>query len=167
MIGTLPLPKEHLTTWTQAQKIEARETPGLDVCIKAIPDSLVAIATTAATATTAITTTATAARAFFARLGHVNSEGAAIHFLAVQGLDGFVGFLGGPHGDKTKTARTAGFPVHHQVGFGDRAMLGERVIQVVFGGIEGKVSHIQFIAHMMLYGPTNRHFLQTVPERRV
>ena len=135
-----------------AQKIEARKNQA-SMWVKTIlvtaATATAATAVTTAAAAVFTTTAAAAARALFARLGDVDGKGAAIHFLAVQGFNGFVGFLDGTHGDKTKPARTAGFPVHHQVGFSDRAMRGERVIQVVFGGIEGKVSNIQFIAHVM------------------
>src|ERR1022692_585364 len=127
--------------------------------------------TTATTATTAVFTTTTAAAAaggaLFARLGHVNREGATANFLAVQSGNGLLRFFGGAHGDEPKSARTTGFPVHQQIGFSNRAMRAKRVLQVVFGGVEGKISYKQFITHVMLYCPTNRHFLQTVPERRV
>jgi hypothetical protein len=46
-------------------------------------------------------------------------------------------------------------------------MCAESVLEVIFSGVEGKISYIQFIAHMMFYCPTTRYFLQTVPERRV
>src|SRR6185503_2082258 len=126
----------------RAQKNEARK----DQASMKVKAGLVATATAAAITTAAaavFTATATTASALFARLGHVDGQSAAVHFPAVQGFNGLVGFLDGAHGDKSKTARTSGFPVHHQVGFSDRAMRGERVIQVVFGGVEGKVSDIQ------------------------
>ena len=50
-------------------------------------------------------------------------------------------------------ARPAGGPVHHQVGFSDRAVGGERILQIVFGGVEGKVSNKQFTTHVMFYCP--------------
>ena len=133
------------------------------------PSGLVAITTATAAAavfpTTAAATAATAA--FFARFGNVDGQGAAAQILAIHRFDGLLRFLGGAHGDEAKPAGTAGFPVHHQVGFSDRAMRAKRSVQVVFSGIEGKISHKQFITHVMFYCPTNRYFLQTVPERRV
>src|SRR5688572_3972484 len=131
----------------ETQKAE----PGFTELRPEIQNGLVAIA---ATATAVFTpTTATTARALFTGFGNVDGEGATIHFLAVHGCDGFLRLFGGTHGDETKATRTAGFTVHHQVGFGDRAMRSECVIQVVFGGVEGKVSHKQFTAHMMFYCP--------------
>ena len=119
-----------------------------------------------ATATAATITTA-ATRALFAWFSDVHREGAAMQFPAIQGFDGFLRFIARTHGHKTKAAGAIGHAIHHQVSFGDRAMRGERVLQVVFGGIEGKISDKQFITHVMFYCPTNRDFPQTVPERRV
>src|SRR6266446_8002867 len=125
------------------------------------PKDLVAITTAAAVFTAA------AAGAFLARLGDVDRQSAAIHLFAIEGCDGLLRLFGGAHGHEAEPAGTLGRAIHHQVGFSDRAMRGERVLQVVFGGIEGKVSNKQFITHVMLYCPTNRYFLGTVPERRV
>jgi hypothetical protein len=43
---------------------------------------------------------------------------------------------------------------------------GKRVLEVVLGGVEGKVSNKQFITHVMFHCPESL-FFQTVPERRV
>ena len=59
------------------------------------------------------------------------------------------------HGHETKAAGAVGHAIHHQVGFGDRAVRRKGVLQVVFGGIEGKISYKQFITHVMFYCPTN------------
>src|ERR1700690_812024 len=100
----------------------------------------VAIATAAAAvSTTTAPPPPAAAGALFPRLGHVDCEGAAAQLRAIQRADGFLRLLGGVHGDEAKTAGTAGGPVHHQVGFHDRAVRGKRVLQVVFGGVEGKI----------------------------
>src|SRR5208282_3665274 len=92
-------------------------------------------------------TAAAAGRTLFAGLGGIDGEGAAVNGLAVEGGGGFLGLLGGAHGDEGEPAGTAGGPVHHQVGFQDGAMGGEGVLQVVFCGVEGKVSDKQFIVH--------------------
>jgi len=64
---------------------------------------LTAWAAASATSATSAMTTA-ARRAIFARTGFIDSQGAALNFLACQGLDrGFCPF-GRRHGDKTKTA---------------------------------------------------------------
>ena len=49
----------------------------------------------------------------------------------------------------------------------DRPVRREGVLEVVFGGVDGKVSNKQFIAHVMFYSPTNRRSSQTVPDCRV
>src|SRR5665213_2354877 len=106
--------------------------------------NLVAFATTAAaTATAEFTATAAAAAggAFFARAGDVDRQRATVHVLAVHAFDGLLGLFGGTHGHKTKAARAVGHAIHHQVGFSDRAKRGERVLQVVFSGIEEKISY--------------------------
>ena len=113
---------------------------------------LVPIAAAAATvlAVAAATTTAAAAeRTLLTGPGDVDGERASINGLAVEGLDGLLGLFGRAHGDETEPAGTASGPVQHQVGFHDRAVRGERVLQVVFGGVEGKVSYEQFITHVM------------------
>src|SRR5207245_8399564 len=51
---------------------------------------------------------------------------------------------------ESKATGSTGRAIHHQVGLGDRAMRGERVLQVVFSGVEGKVSHKQFITHFRI-----------------
>ena len=114
---------------------------------------LITVATTAAAAAAAAVTAAAAAvftttaaataagRTFFTGLGHVDSEGASIDGLAVHAFDRLLGFFGGTHGDETEAARTAGGAIHHQIGFGDRTERGKRVLEVVFSGIEGKISN--------------------------
>src|SRR5258706_4410585 len=104
----------------------------------ASPTTAAAAAGTAAVFTT--TAAAAAGRAFFTRLGDVDREGAAIQLRAVQGGNGFLRFFSRAHGDETETARTAAHAVHHQVRFPDRAVRREGVLQVVFSGIEGKIS---------------------------
>jgi hypothetical protein len=59
--------------------------------------------------------------------------------------------------------RPVGHAVHHQVGFGDRAVRRKGVLQVVFSGVEGKISDKQFIAHVMFYCPTNFAFHRLFP----
>jgi hypothetical protein len=67
--------------------------------------------------------------------------------MAIERFHGFLSLFSGAHRDKTETARTAGRPVHHQIGFRDSAMSCKQILQVVFGGIEGKIPHKQFIIH--------------------
>ena len=113
-----------------------------------------AAARTAAAAAKFTTRTATAAAcAFFARARDVYRESAPIQLLAVHGFDGLLGFFGRTHGDEGEAARAAAHSIHHQVGFNDRAVRREGVLQIVFSGVEGKVSYEQFRTHVMSYCP--------------
>ena len=62
--------------------------------------------------------------------------------LTVQGIDGLLAFFGAAHGDETEAARAVGFTIHDEVGLGDGAVFGEKAVQVLFGGLEGKVSYV-------------------------
>src|SRR5258706_10475293 len=106
----------------------------------------------------AVLATATAAPAatpaLFARLGDIDRKIAAINGRAVQGIYRLLGFLGCAHCHEPEPARTSAHAVHHQVGFDDRSMGGKRVLEVIFGGVEGKVSDKQFgITHVMYTVP--------------
>jgi hypothetical protein len=83
-----------------------------------------------------------AGAAGFHGLGFVDSQFAAIMALAVQGVDGAPAFFGAAHGDEGEAARAAGHAVRDHVGFGDMTVLGEELVQVLFGGLEGKISHV-------------------------
>jgi len=101
-----------------------------------------------------VATTTTAARAavgtFFAGAGDIDGQRAAVEFLAVQTVDGLFGLLRRGHGDEGKSAGTIGHAVHHQVGLGDGAVGGKGVLEVVFSGVEGKISDKQFVAHVII-----------------
>jgi hypothetical protein len=102
---------------------------------------LVAVTRTTGTgATSARKVTARAAR--FHRLGFVDGQVTAIMVLAMKRINGALAFFGAAHGDKTKTAGAVGFAIHDQVGFSDSAVLSEKLVQVLFGGLEGKISHV-------------------------
>src|SRR6266566_2386417 len=104
----------------------------------------------AAAAAVFATTTATAGRALFAWFGLVDGEIAPVKGCTVHRRNRLLRLFGRTHGDESKAARAARGPVHHEVGFEDGAVRGERVLKVVFGDIEGKVSYKQFLIHMML-----------------
>src|SRR2546426_783479 len=91
---------------------------------------LVAVASAAAAAAV-FTTTAAPGRPLFARPGDVDGEFTPVQRFTVQCLNGLLRLLGGAHGDESKTPRTAAGAVHHQVGFDDRAVRSERILQGV------------------------------------
>ena len=68
-------------------------------------------------------------------------------------------------GDEGETAGAAAHAVHHQVGFKDGAMIGESVLKIVFGGVEGKISNVQFITHVCDVLPITL-YLKPVPDHR-
>jgi len=77
------------------------------------------------------------------------------------GVSAFFGF----HGDERETAWPAAKTVHDHIHFQDGAVLGEHVLELVFGGVERKISYKQFSAHDD-YFLTNSPF-STVPDCRV
>jgi hypothetical protein len=120
---------------------------------------LTALAAAAATTTgTSTAATATAGRAIFARTSFVDGQGATLDFFARESGDcGFSAF-GRGHGDKTKTARTSAHAIGDEVNLGNRAMLLEQILQIILGGVEGKISHVQFRIHFICIG------CRTVPD---
>src|SRR5437899_2843305 len=84
----------------------------------------------AATATISSTTSAApaAVRTFFARASDIYRQRAAAQFLAVQRANGLLRLFGSAHGYETKAPRTAGCPVHHQVGLDHSPVRSKRVL---------------------------------------
>jgi hypothetical protein len=100
-----------------------------------------AFAAIAGTAAAVAATAAAAAGTIFTGTSFVDGEIAAIESFAVQGFDRFAGVVGAFHGDEAEAARAAGHAVHDEVDGSDLAVGGEKVLEVVFGGAEGKVPH--------------------------
>jgi hypothetical protein len=106
---------------------------------------------TAAAAAVAAATPAAAARARFTWTRFVHGQGPAFDGLAVEFRDRFlrVGFIA--HCDKGETARFTGEFVLHEGDFLDCAGLGEEILEVSFGRVEGKISYVEFGAHLSLF----------------
>ena len=104
-----------------------------------------ATATPAAAVTPATATTRT--RTIFTRTGFIDRQRAAIEVFAVQSLNRRLGAFFGFHGDKREAARASAEFVLDEIHFDDRAMCGEKVLKLVLGSVEGKVSHKQFCTH--------------------
>jgi hypothetical protein len=88
----------------------------------------------------------------------------------VQGFDGLLAFFSGAHGDETEAAGAVGFTIHDEVGFGDRAVFGKKGVQVLFGGLEGKISYVQFhtifcFLFVLVEVATSRRLLKSVQGR--
>ena len=75
------------------------------------------------------------------------SQGAAAHVLAMQAIDGCLGFGIAAHLDETKAFGTAGIALHHDLGAGHCAELAELLQQVVVANSIGQVAHVKFVAH--------------------
>lgn len=106
-----------------------------------------AIATTSTASVTATTTTT--AGSFLAGPGLIDGQGAALPFLAVQSLDRRIRTFFRGHGNETEATRFPGRSILHEIGFSDRAMRREQIVQIVFGAVEGEVSHVQFRVHII------------------
>src|SRR5262245_17596183 len=105
------------------------------------------------TARATSTATATTGRALFAGPGDVHGQITTIQGSPVHRLDGLLCLFGRSHCYERKAARASAHAVHHQVCLDHRAMRGERVMQVVFRGVVGEISHKQLRTHMMLICP--------------
>lgn len=103
-----------------------------------------ASAAAAAAAITATGTAATAAAAgtLFTGTGFVDREITALDVLAVDLGDGRLGAFRCGHRHEGEAAGPVGGTIHHEVDFRDGAAGGEKVLEVVFGGIKGKVPDI-------------------------
>src|SRR6266568_5143381 len=125
--------------------------------------TLVAITATATSAAKFATATAASARTLFARASDVDGEGAAVQLRAIQGVDGLLRLFGRAHRDEAEPTRFTRHAVHHQVGLDDRPVRREGVLEIVFGGVEGKISNKQFCTHVMFYCATNAAFTRLFP----
>ena len=98
--------------------------------------------TITAIATTTETATATR-RALLARTRDVHRQGAAFQLVAVKLLDAFLGLLAVRHRDKRETTGTAGELVEDDLDDTDGADLAEEGLEVLGGGGEGEVPHVE------------------------
>jgi hypothetical protein len=141
----------HLSNHPRKQKRD--DATGAPSREKQIPSRRSAIGLTAGelTALSAAATTATASTfrgtAIFARTGFIDSQSATADFLAGQGSNGSLGAFGRAHGDKAKTAGTTAHAIGDEVDFGDRPVSCEKILQIIFGGVKGKIPDIQFRIH--------------------
>jgi hypothetical protein len=112
--------------------------------LPAIPASA-AVASSTAAITTATTTAATAAAARRARLTRprfIHGQRPAFHAFAVKLSNGILSFLFRAHCYEGKPARFASEFVLHEGDFLHRAGLCEKLLQFVFGRVEGKISYV-------------------------
>jgi hypothetical protein len=48
------------------------------------------------------------------------------------------------HRDEREAARFTRHPVHHQMDFVDRAVLFEKILKIVLGGLKREITYVQF-----------------------
>jgi hypothetical protein len=111
--------------------------------LPAIPASAAVTSSTAAI-TTATTTAAAAAarRARLTRPRFIHGQRPAFHAFAVKLSNGILSFLFRAHCYEGKPARFASEFVLHEGDFLHRAGLCEKLLQFVFGRVEGKISYV-------------------------
>ena len=64
--------------------------------------------------------------------------------------DRVLSFLIANHSDEREAARFTGELVLNQQDLADSARLREVVLQIGLGGIEGQISHVEFVAHLIV-----------------
>ncbi len=102
-------------------------------------------ATTAAIAATATTVTAAASatgRASFTGSRFVHGQGPAFDRLAVEFRDRLLSICFRCHGDKGEAARFTGELVLHQRDLLHWSRLSEKILEIRFGRVEGKISYV-------------------------
>src|SRR4030095_4728415 len=90
------------------------------------------------------------ARALFARARFVDRQSVGAGFLAVDCRHGGIGFSRVVHRDECKAAGLARHAIHHQRYFGDFAVLFEKILKIVLGGLKGEISYIEFHCDLVL-----------------
>jgi hypothetical protein len=118
--------------------------------ITATTVATVSTTTTTAPSTSTVAAAATAAFALLHRARFVHGQGTTVDFLAVKLGDSRLGFLGGAHFHKAKTAGPSRYAIIDQLDPRDIARLGKEIGQVVFRHAKGQVAHVQFHAHLFL-----------------
>jgi adenine-specific DNA methylase len=121
--------------------------------VTAATAAVAAAATTVAAAATAITAATTAAasatvataatwRASFTWASFVHGERTAFDRLAVELADRLLRIGVGRHRHKREAARFTGKLILHQRDLLHRASLSEKILQIRFGRVEGKISYV-------------------------
>ena len=105
--------------------------------------ALIRIRTALATVTPAAAATTTGT-AVFTRPGLIHGQTATADLFPACAFDCGGAFGGAAHRDKGESAGLAGRMICHQSNIRRGAELVEKILEVVFGGIERKVTYVQF-----------------------
>jgi hypothetical protein len=102
------------------------------------------IRTALATVTPAATAAAATGTAVFTRPGLIHRQAAAADLFPACAFDRGGAFGGTAHRDKRESAGLARRMVCHQSYIRRRAELVEKILKIIFGGIERKITYVQF-----------------------
>jgi len=94
---------------------------------------------------------ATCTREVFPGPSFVHSKVTSVQRLSVQSLSGILCFLVSRHRHESEAAGLARHFVLDKDSFPDRADLCEKVLKIVFCGVEGKIPNIKFGCHMSVF----------------
>jgi hypothetical protein len=119
---------------------------------------------TTRTASAAAAVTGAAALFARARFGHGNIP--STHIATAEAGNGCLSGFRRIHGHECKSAGATRHAIRDDVDFGYVTELLERVLQIVFGGLKGKISHKQFSIHNDFNPDSTCSFL-AVPDCRV
>jgi hypothetical protein len=107
------------------------------------PTAAAAVSATATTVTTATSAAAAATwGASFTRPRFVYGQWPAFNGFAIQIRDRLLCVRFGRHGHKRETARFASEFILHQRDFLDCAGRGEKILEIWFGCVEGKIAYV-------------------------
>ena len=148
--------------------MSSRWLPVAAISASAVPTTTAAAATIAATTATASATTTTIAaatttastavapaatttgRTVFTRTRFIHRQRATVKGLAVELRDRILRIGIAAHGHEREAARFAGEFVLHQHHFGHGTGLREIILEISLRRVEGEISNVEFVAHVML-----------------
>ena len=81
------------------------------------------------------------------RVRQLDLELTAIELVAIETLDGLVGFLGRRHLDETEPARSPGVSIHDDCSGFDAADLGKELAETLRGRGEGETTDKELVRH--------------------
>jgi len=131
--------RSHLAS---ALKVEIRKVP-LARCEMPGCEKLSRVLTAATAAAAAISAAGTfASGALFTRTRFVDGDGATLDALAVDLGNGGGGAFRRGHGHEGEAAWPVGRAIHDEIDLRNRSAGREEVLQVVFGGVKGKIPDV-------------------------
>ena len=84
---------------------------------------------------------------WFVLMNLAHGERLAMQGMAIESLEGPMGFFRRGHREKRETVWTAGFPVANHERGQDGSRTGEKKLKIALPGFEGKIAHVEFRGH--------------------